>query len=85
MLHNNFFGMGPVLDGKMLNINVATRLNRDKVVDHIDSRHVVFVKWSGTMLWVFNIKKDSTKIFSVLDPETAARNSASMLNVSVVD
>ena len=56
---------GPVLDGKM-DINVTRKFGRDTVVDHVDSRHVVFVEQSRTMLWVSHFKKDSNKILCVV-------------------
>ena len=45
MKHDNFFSISPVLDGKMLDINVTKLFSGDTVVDHIDGRHSVFVKW----------------------------------------
>ena len=64
MLHGDFLGIDPVLDGQMLDINVARPFSRDTVVDHIDSRHVVFVKWSKAMLWVSIFEKDGTNIIN---------------------
>ena len=66
MSHDTVLGMGSVLDGKMLGINVARQLSWATVADHIDSRHIIFIKRSGTMLWVSNLEKDSTNIFSTL-------------------
>ena len=40
--------------------------SRDPVVDHIDSRHIVFLRWSGIVLWVSKFKKDGMGIFSLL-------------------
>ena len=69
----------------MLDINVARAFSRDMIVDHIDSRHVIFVKHSGAVLLVSSLKKYRTKIFSVLGGETAATNSASLLDKVVMD
>ena len=69
----------------MLDIKVARAFSRDIIVDHIDSRHVIFVKQSGAVLLVSSFKKDSTKIFSVLGGLTAATNSASLLDKVVMD
>ena len=54
MLHDNIsVGIRPVLNGKMLDINVTRLFSGDTVVDHIDGRRIVFVKQSGEILEVF--------------------------------
>ena len=50
MLQDNILLIGPVLDGKVLDINMARSFSRDVIVDHIDSRHVVFIEQSGAVL-----------------------------------
>ena len=66
MSHDNIFGIGPILDGKMLDINMARLLSGGMVVDHIDSRHVIFIEQSRMELRISDFQKDSTKVFSVL-------------------
>ena len=47
MLHDDIFGVGPILNGKVLNINMARTFSRDTIIDHIDSGHIVFIERSG--------------------------------------
>ena len=49
MAHDDIFGVGPILNGKVLNINMTRTLSGDTVADHIDCRHVVFVEWGQTI------------------------------------
>ena len=44
---------------------MARLLSWDSVVDHIVSRHVVFMEWSRTIFWVPDFQKDSMKVFSL--------------------
>ena len=72
MLHDNTLSIGPILDDKKLDIKMARPFSGDTVVDHIDSRHViesrhvVFVEQSRTVLGVSDFQKDSMKIFCML-------------------
>ena len=50
MVHDNILGVLPVLNGKVLDVNVTGALGRDLRVDHVDSRHIVFVDRSRTSL-----------------------------------
>ncbi len=50
VVHDNVLRVLPVLDGKVLDINVTRTFRRDLGVDHIDSRHIVFVDRSRTSL-----------------------------------
>ena len=36
MSHDNILGIGPILNGKVLDINMARLLKGDTVIDHID-------------------------------------------------
>ena len=65
MSHDDIFGFGPILDSKVLGINMARTFSGDMVVDHIDCRHVVFIEWGWTILWVSKFQKGSTQIFGV--------------------
>ena len=47
-----------------LKSHLPSLLRFSRVVDHIESRHNVVVKWRRMVLWVANVKKDSTEIFS---------------------
>ena len=59
MSHDDIFGFGPILNGKILDINMARTFSGDTVVDHIDSRHIVFIEWGWTILQVSEFKKDT--------------------------
>ena len=65
MSHNDILGFGPILNGKMLNINMTRTLSGDTVVDHIDCRHIVFIEWGWTILRVSKLEKDGTQILRV--------------------
>ena len=65
MSHDHILGFSPILNGKVLDINMARTFSGDIVDDHIDSRHIVFVEWSWTILWVSKLEKDSTQIFGL--------------------
>ena len=65
MSYDDVFSVGSILNRKVLNINMTRTFSRDTVIDHIDSRHIVFLEWSGTILRVSKFKKDSTQIFCV--------------------
>ena len=65
MSHNDILGFSPVLNGKVLDINMTRMFSGDTVVDHIDCRHVVFVEWGHTILWVAKFQEDGTQVFGV--------------------
>ena len=83
--HDNVFGFGSILNGKMLNINMMRMFSGDTVIDHIDSRHVVFIKWSGTILQVSNFGRTAQTYSACFAAVTAARNSDLVLEIAVVD
>ena len=66
MAHDNILGFSPILDGKMLNLNMTRTFSGDTVVDHIDSRHVVFVERGWTNLRVSDFQEDGTQVLGVL-------------------
>ena len=45
MSHYNILGFGPILNSKVLDINMLRVFSSETVIDHIDSGHVVFVEW----------------------------------------
>ena len=65
-LCGNFFGFGPVLDGKMLDVNVTKPCNRDTVVDQFYSKHIAFVKGSRAVLAMAQFQKDRMGITCML-------------------
>ena len=65
MLHKDVLGIGPVLNGKVLDINMTRTFGGDTVADHIDSRHIVFIERSGDILRVSKFQEDGTQIFGV--------------------
>ena len=66
MTHHNILSVSPILNGNMRDVNMARPFSKDTNVDHIDGRHVVFIKWSGTVFGIFNFQEDSMTIFGVL-------------------
>ena len=64
VLHNNFVVGLPLLDGKMLNVNMARAGRRTAGVDHENGRRVVFVERGGAELRITKLGKDGAKIFS---------------------
>ena len=64
--HNDIARCFPVLDGKVLNVNVSGAIRRNVVVDHEDSRHIVFVDWSGRGLRETELMEDGTEVSSLL-------------------
>ena len=50
MAHDDVAGVVPILNGKMLDVNVTRAFGGNASVDHFDSRHVVFVDRRGTKL-----------------------------------
>ena len=65
MPHNDILRFGPLLNCIMLDINMTRAFSRDTVVDHIDSRHIVFIERSGAILWVSKFQEDSTQLFGM--------------------
>ena len=84
MAHDNIFSFGPILNGKMLNVNMTRLFSGDTVVDHVDGRHVVIIEWCGAILRVSNLRT-ARKYLACFAAVTAAINSASVLEVAVVD
>ena len=46
MVHDNIFGVGPVLNGKKCCMSVLQDrwFSGDMVIDHVDKKHVVFIE-----------------------------------------
>ena len=65
MSHDDIFGFGPILNGKILDINMTRTLSGDTVVDHIDGRHIVFIEPGWIILRVSKFQKDGTQILCV--------------------
>ena len=65
MAHDYILGFGPIVNGKVLDINMVRVFSGETVIDHIDRRHLVFLKWCGTILWLSNFQEDSMQVFSV--------------------
>jgi len=65
-LHNNGPGFFPVLDGKVLDVNVMGALSRDASVDHIDGQLVVAEQDSGSGRRETQIGHDGLNIASML-------------------
>ena len=85
MLHDNIFGVHPVLKSKVLDINVARTFSGDTVVGHIDSEHSVLKSGVGPSCGYPSSKRTAPRHFACFAAVTAARDSASVLEVAVVD
>ena len=48
--HYNVTSFFPILDGKVLDVNVSGSLGRYFCVDHVDGRHIVFINGSRALL-----------------------------------
>lgn len=60
--HDDVAGVVPILNSKMLDVNVTRAFGRYTSVDHLDGRHVVFVDGRGTDLWEPQFLQDRAKI-----------------------
>ena len=64
--HNDEATTLPLLNGKMLNVDVSGIRSGLAFIDHGNGRDIVFVEWCGTLLWNAKLAKDGTKVFSNL-------------------
>ena len=85
MSHDNILGFGPILNGKVLYIYMMGTFSGDTVVNHIDSRHIVFIEWGGPSCGYLISKRTARRYLACFAAVTAARNSALVLEVAVVD
>ena len=85
MGQNNVTRILPILDGKVLDGNVTSTISRLTGIDHFDGRIIVAVQDGRTRLAKIQLGKDCTKVQGSLAAETAARNSASVELVAVMD
>ena len=53
------------MNGKVLDVNVTRTVDRDTIVDHVDSQHMIFAEQSGTILRVSEFTDDSAEKFCV--------------------
>ena len=73
VFQDDVLGILPILDGKVLNINVAGALSRNTSVDHLDSRLVVFVDRSRVMLGKTQLFQNSTEVFGMLRSKNSSK------------
>ena len=73
VLRDNVASILPILNGKMLDINVTGALGRDASVDHVDSRHVVFVDWGGTGLGKTEFEEDRAKVLRMFSCDNCSQ------------
>ena len=66
MTHDDETTTLPLLNGKMLNVDVSGIGSRLAFVDHGNGGDIVFVERCGTLLWNAELMKDGTKVFSNL-------------------
>ena len=65
VLHDDVAGILPILDGKVLDVNMTGAFRWDAGVDHIDGRFVVFVDWGGAILGESQIRQDGSEVFGM--------------------
>lgn len=58
--------MFPVLNGKMLNVNVMRMLGGSLSIYCVDSRLAVHPEWSGTRMSEADVLQDGTEALAVL-------------------
>ena len=56
----------PLLNGKMLDVNVSGIRSGLAFIDHGNGGDIVFIERCGTLLWNAKLMKDGTKVFSNL-------------------
>jgi len=64
--HDNVASLLPILNGKVLDINVMRTLSRNTSINHLDSRHVVFVDRSWFILRETQFSHYSTEVLGLL-------------------
>ena len=69
MSEDNIAGFTPVLDGKMLNIDVTRPFCGYTMIDHVNHRNIVSIKGSCTFLFETKIVHNSTKVFGLFSSE----------------
>ena len=66
MTHDNETMMLPLLNSKVLYVNVSGVRSGLAFIDHGNGGDVVFVERCGTLLWNAKLMKDGTKVFGNL-------------------
>ena len=64
--HDNVASFFPILDGKVLDINVTGALSGDTGVDHIDGRLIVLIDGSGASQRETEVLHDSAEVLGLL-------------------
>ena len=85
MMHSKILLRFPFLNGKMLDINVTGSFSRDTIINHDDSRNIVTIYRSGLIDCIPQFLQDCRRHLACLAARTAARNSASVLNVAMIE
>ena len=82
---DDLLGSFPLLEGKMLDVDMTGTWCGAICIDHQDCRGVIFEQGGRTKLWVPKLEEDRPKVLAILAAWTAARNSASVELVETVD
>lgn len=82
--HDDAAGIFPILNGKVLDVNVKRAFSRNFGVDHFDGRHVVIVERSGFHLAEAQFSHDGTQVLRMFGSQDRAKNSASVELVASV-
>jgi len=64
--HDNVASLLPILNGKVLDINVTGTLSKNTSINHLDSRHVVFVDRSWFVLRETQFGHYGTEVLGLL-------------------
>ncbi len=71
MVHDDITPTTPLLDGKVLNVDMAGARSRLTLVDHRNGSHVVFVERSGIRLPETELSENRTEILGSLGGMTS--------------
>ena len=71
--HKDMAGIFPILDGKVLNINVPGAFRGYLGIDHIDSGLVVFINGSRSRWRKAKVSKDGTKVLSLFGSSDSSK------------
>ena len=71
--HDNVASILPVLDGKVLDVNVTRSLSRNSSIDHFDRGHVVLVDRSGSMLWKSEFFQNEPQVPGMFSSENGGK------------
>ena len=78
VVHDDIAGILPILDGKVLDIDMTGTLGGDLGVDHIDRRHIVLIDWGRPRGRKTKLRENGSEVLGVF----GGRDSAEKLSLS---